>query len=120
MSDKSIIGPTDTTSFPEIGGLTVDARIDTGAETSSIWAAAIEDNKVLKVSFMNNIIDPEIDKVYSFDDYKKVKVTSSNGIMELRYKIYLLVVISGRKVRARFTLSDRTNQTYPVLSGAMS
>ena len=52
-----------------------------------------------------------------FQDFDSVVVTSSNGQSQERYKIRLLVKLKGKKVRAWFTLADRSTQVYPVLIG---
>ena len=35
----------------------------------------------------------------------------------MRYKVKIPVVVKGRKIKANFTLADRSAQVYPVLVG---
>ena len=44
-------------------------------------------------------------------------VASSNGAVQRRYAVRLLVKIKGKKIRGYFTLADRSQQAYPVLIG---
>jgi len=55
--------------------------------------------------------------VYIFDEYEVRVVASSNGHSERRYAVKLLITVAGRKIRAHFTLTDRSTQVYPVLLG---
>jgi hypothetical protein len=47
--DKSVIGRVEKVSFPELGIKNVHAKIDTGADLSSIWATYIhEEDGILR------------------------------------------------------------------------
>jgi glutathione synthase/RimK-type ligase-like ATP-grasp enzyme len=112
------IGRAENIHFPEIIDASVAARIDTGAQTSSIWGSAHEtDDGRLAVTFFGEGHDHFKQDVYYFDEFDQTVVASSNGQRESRYKIKLLVVIGKRRIRARFTIADRATQTYPVLIG---
>lgn len=117
-STKIIIGRAETIKLPDLTGGVVHARIDTGAQTSAIWVSRvdIEDDRLVVV-FFGKSHPLYTGKRYYFDEFSHGMVTSSNGQAELRYKIKLLVEIGGKKIRARFTLADRSTQTYPVLIG---
>ena len=52
-----------------------------------------------------------------FEHYDRVRVASSMGHQQLRYRVKLPVVIRRRRIMATFTLSDRSMQVYPVLIG---
>jgi hypothetical protein len=56
-------------------------------------------------------------KAVQFDHHDVTVVSTSTGETQQRYKIRLLVRIKGKKVRAWFTLADRSTQVYPVLIG---
>lgn len=109
---KTTIGRAETVSFPELGLFDVPARIDSGAKTSSIWASQIvEERGGIRVVFL----DGETSAV--FRNVSKRAVASSNGEVQIRYAVRILVSIAGRRVRATFTLADRSSQVYPVLIG---
>lgn len=112
------IGQVETINFPELDGLQLKSRVDTGAQTSSIWASKIEivDGK-LKVIFLCDGAPGYSGKMYTFRDYSTTIVVSSNGHHEQRYKIKLSVNLLGRRINANFTLADRSAQVYPVLIG---
>jgi hypothetical protein len=93
------------------------ARVDTGAQTSSIWATDItETSEGLVVHFAS----PEHD-IYAhemtFPDFTEVTIRSSMGHTQTRYKVKLPVIIKDRRILATFTLSDRSTQEYPILIG---
>lgn len=113
-SSKKLIGRAELVDFPEIGIEKVHARIDTGAKTSSLWASQtniIDDNLVV------TIFDGDDAQEIRFDEFERVAVASSNGHVQHRFKVRLLVKIKGKKIRAWFTLADRSTQVYPVLIG---
>jgi hypothetical protein len=118
MLDKKIIGRVEKVRFPFIGKRAVHARIDTGAQTSAIWASKITDEQGrLGVVFYGQGHKLYDGIVHYFDDFTYGMVASSNGHAEPRYKVRLSVKIGGRRLRARFTLADRSTQVYPVLIG---
>lgn len=115
--EKMVIGRVEEVVLPNIGNETVHARIDTGARTSSIWATdIIEEEGLLKVRFMSPghaLYEQEV----LFENYDRVRVASSMGQQETRYRVKMPIVISKRRIMAKFTLSDRSQQVYPVLIG---
>ncbi len=118
MKKPDVIGPVEHIDFPEQGLRAVPARIDTGARTSSIWVSNVREHDG-KLSFTlfdktSQIFTGDTVTVSSFE---MRTVTPSNGITEERYMVKLLVVLGGRKIRARFTLANRSTQKYPVLVG---
>lgn len=109
--DKTIIGSQEVVSFPEIGIESIDARIDTGATTSSLGVKSIEENGNHVCCKMPN------NQLICFHDYNKKVIKSSFGHTEERYVVRLLVNVHGRNVRTKFTLSDRSKMKFPVLIG---
>jgi hypothetical protein len=112
------IGRAERISFPEYGIEQVHARIDTGAKTSSVWASDVQEKDgQLEVLFFSADSPHYTGEKVTFDDYEETVVASSNGHAQRRFKVRLLVKIKGKKVRAWFTLADRSTQVYPVLIG---
>jgi hypothetical protein len=110
---KKVIGRAEIVRFPDLDEEKVHARIDSGARTSAIWGSAhVNDDDKLIVSFFGNT-----SKTYEFTSYGQQVVSSSNGQVDKRYTIRLLVIISGKKIRATFTIANRVTQVYPVLIG---
>lgn len=113
---KVIVGQVEKVHFPDFDDLITTARIDTGAKSSSIWASSIVENgDVLSIQLGFDKTKPK--HTYRFTDYTRVRVSSSMGHIEERYKVQIPTVLAGRRVKATFTLADRSTQTYPVLIG---
>lgn len=118
MNELTLIGQSEHVELPELSLVKIPARIDTGAKISTIWASDISVNDG-SLSFV--LFDKKskyfTGKTLTFTEYEQRDVKSSNGISESRYVVKFLVIIKGRKIRARFTLANRSKQTYPVLIG---
>jgi len=117
---KAVIGRAERVALPEYRLKAVPAKIDSGADTSSIWASDIvehEDRLSFKLFgtgspyYTGQIITCEP------DDYTVTRVASSFGHREMRFAIKLVVNVKGRRIRGTFTLADRANKTYPILLG---
>lgn len=117
-STPKIIGRAEILSFPELDIEGVYARIDTGATTSAIWASHVEvvDDE-LHVTLFDDREDLHKSPVIIFDEFERIAVASSTGHVQHRFKVRLLVRLKGKKIRAQFTLADRSTQVYPVLIG---
>lgn len=97
---------------------TIPARIDTGAKTSAIWASNIyEKDGILHFTLFDKESGYYTGDEISTADFHKRIVASSNGEEEERWVVKLLFGLKGRKIRASFTLANRSKQTYPVLVG---
>jgi hypothetical protein len=117
--EKGIIGRAENISFPELEIADIPARIDTGARTSAVWASRIKVDNSGKLNFY--LFDESsqyfVNHRITTGSFSEIIVTSSMGMMERRYKVKLLVRLDNRKIRASFTLSNRSQQVYPVLIG---
>lgn len=118
MQDVQTIGRSVAIRFPDLGETETYARTDTGAKTSAVWASSVQEvGDTLEVIFFGEGHPLYTGKPVVFHDFTETVVASSNGTAERRYKVRLLVVVNGRRIRARFTLADRSTQAYPVLIG---
>ncbi|HSW98869.1 MAG TPA: RimK/LysX family protein [Candidatus Saccharimonadales bacterium] len=115
---KKVLGRAEQISFPEIDSPDIYARIDSGARTSALWVsyAEVEDGR-LAVTFFGPGHPAYTGEKKYFDAFDKDIVTSSTGHRQQRYKIKLSVVLKKRRIKATFTLADRSTQVYPVLIG---
>lgn len=114
---RKIIGRSTLVAFPEVALEDIPARVDTGAQSSAVWANAEERDGVLYATFLG-VEHPQFsDREIAFKEFEQVVVASSMGHIQKRYKVRLLIKIRGKKVRAQFTLADRSTQVYPVLIG---
>lgn len=104
----------------EVAGIQkIPAKVDTGADSSSIWASQITINDQNQLEFC--LFDKEspfyTGEVLTASEFWVKQVRSSNGQVAVRYVVPLTIKVKGRKIRARFTLSDRSKNRFPILIG---
>lgn len=98
----------------------VPAKVDTGAESSSLWASDIvADKDGLHFTLFAPGYEHYSGKRLSVTKsaYSQTRIANSFGQRETRFKIKLRVRIHGRVIRATVTLADRASMVYPVLIG---
>lgn len=116
----TVLGRAEKIELRDFGVSGIPAKIDTGADSSAIWASDLhEDGDVLYFTLFGPASPYYTGEVQRFTkpDYSLTRVANSFGQKELRYKIKLRIGLKGRRIRATFTLSDRSQKTYPVLLG---
>ncbi|MBI2589080.1 ATP-dependent zinc protease [Candidatus Saccharibacteria bacterium] len=116
---RKLIGRVEKISFPTLDVLNIPARIDTGAKTSTIWVSnlRIDEESRLTFNFFGRTSPFYQKKKIIKRSYSKTAVASSMGAIQTRYKVRFLIKIEGKKIRASFTLADRSQQVYPILIG---
>lgn len=113
-----LIGRSEPLSLPENGLKKIPARIDTGATLSAIWASSIEEtNEGLSFTFFDKESEFYTGEKIVVSEYSKRAIASSMGHTQIRFTVTLLVVLHGRRIRAKITLADRSTQVYPILVG---
>lgn len=96
----------------------VPARIDTGARTSSLWASDVRIKDGIATFKLFGPGSPwYTGRVVRRKVIELREVTSSTGHMQERHVVSLSIRMNGKRLSARFTLSDRSTQTYPILIG---
>lgn len=96
----------------------VPAKVDTGADSSSIWASEIvEQDGELSFVLFDHGSPYYTGKKITTREFEQVSVRNSFGDAEYRYKAKLLTIIEKRKIRVAFTLADRSKTRYPILIG---
>ena len=118
MLDRQIIGRNVYVDFGR-RAIGVSAKVDTGADSSSVWASNIRVDKdgVLRFSLFGKGSPHYNGKVFRRTNYLVAVVRSSSGHEQIRYRTHFTITIKGRKIKALFNLSDRSNNVYPVLIG---
>lgn len=119
MSELLHIG-TNTRITIEEGGYYRDipAKVDTGADISSIWASDIKKIKgVLSFKLFDIGYVKFSGKAIKTTEFKKYSIKNSFGVSEFRYKVRLKVHVGNLVVEDFFTLANRSNNTHPVLLG---
>ncbi|HSX05728.1 MAG TPA: RimK family alpha-L-glutamate ligase [Candidatus Saccharimonadales bacterium] len=118
--ELTVIGRAENLELLDLGVSEVTAKVDTGADVSSIWASSIEEKEDGLYFILFGPGSPFYSgKLLRFTkpDYTMTRVANSFGQKELRYKVGLRIKIKDRIIRATFTLSDRSQKIYPILIG---
>lgn len=118
MKKKITVGRVEKASFIDLELMDIDIKIDTGAYTSSIHCHDIQENlNKLHCNFWDSSHPNHNHKKLIFEHYNVVVVKSSNGISELRYKIFTNIQLGAIEYPIEMTLTDRAEMRYPVLIG---
>lgn len=112
------IGTSEAVSLPDFGLENVPAKVDTGADSSAIWASNIFE-KDGELHF--TLFDPS-STYYRGEEvktrkYSLVTVKNSFGQKEVRYKVSMKFRIANRTINVRITLANRSMNRYPILIG---
>ncbi len=121
-SPKIVIGRLEKIHLPDLTKFSLDAKVDTGAYTSSLHCHNIElfDKEGAQwVRF--NVLDPGHpeyeDKPFESPVYKVKKVRSSNGYVEERVVIKQKAEFAGKKRIIQLSLTNRSEMKFSVLIG---
>lgn len=112
-----IIGSTEFVDVADIKH--IPAKIDTGADSSSIWASHIQVTKdgILHFHLFDEGSPFYTGKTFKREDYKVAVVRNASGHEQVRYRTQIMVTLGGHKIRVLFNLSDRSNNNFPILIG---
>ena len=117
LTRTKLIGRREYVDFPALGIFKIEAKIDTGAYTSSIHCENITINyENSKPILYFTIVEGGV-KTFRFGEYTQKKIKNSFGEMEERYVIKTLIRIGRKKIHSTISLSNRDNMRYPVLIG---
>lgn len=120
MKPRQIIGMTDIVDLPGLALFDVQAKIDTGAFTSSLHCKKVN---VVRVGTRDRLSFWVIDKTgqparkFYSDDFSQRMIRNSFGVSEMRYVIKTRITLFGRTIKTEFTLADREQLKNPVLLG---
>ncbi len=117
-----LIGRQDKIDLPDFGLKDIDAKIDTGAYTSSINCSRVKVktvNGVQELSFYlsGSRIHEKKSRRFKTTDFRKKKIRSSNGQIEERYVVKAVMVLYKKRLKVEFSLADRSKMKFPVLIG---
>ncbi|MBR3131805.1 ATP-dependent zinc protease [Candidatus Saccharibacteria bacterium] len=113
----SIIGSTEFVDVSKIKN--IPAKIDTGADTSSIWASDIDMEKdgTLVFSLFHQKSPFYTGERLKTKKYTAKSVRSSHGDKQIRYRVELPLSLGGKNFTTTFTLSNRSRNHFPILIG---
>ncbi len=116
-SQLKIIGSTEYISVAGIDN--IPAKVDTGADSSSIWASNIN---MTEDGVLDFVLFDEKSPLYTGEhlqsqDYRVRTVRSSHGDEQIRYRVKLPLTIGGESYETTFTLANRSRNNFPVLIG---
>lgn len=118
MNKKKTIGRAEYVWLVGEGIKKVPARIDTGAKTSSLWASQIIETKAgLEFCLFGSGSPFYSGRRIRKSHFSRTVVASSNGQIQVRYKVAMTIQIKGRRIKTFCTLADRSTQAYPMLIG---
>lgn len=113
------LGRLELVSFPEWELFDLEAKVDTGAYTSSLHCHHIEKTGKGKVRF--NLLDPSHDtyneKHFELPIHREKAIKSSNGVTEKRFVVKAAIRIFEEQFDVELSLTDRSEMKYPVLLG---
>lgn len=117
-SNLQTIGHLEEISIPQADIFNLPAKVDTGAYSSSIWASDIcVENGILKYTLLSEGAIGYSGKKMQTKNFSTVRVHNSFGAKEKRYRVQLSIILAGRRIKTKFTLSNRELKSYPVLIG---
>jgi hypothetical protein len=113
-----VIGYIETVDLPELGLFGLDAKIDTGADSSSIHC----DEIIIEGDVVTFLLHDEVHTAYhgkkiTLPIEKRSRVKSSNGKSEERIFIKIPIKLGCKTYDAEISLSNRENMKYPMLVG---
>lgn len=117
---KKTVGRFEKVSLPDLGLFSLDAKVDTGADSSAIHCHDITvDKKTNMVTF--NLLDPSHldynEKSITLPIHRKRWVTSSNGMKEYRVYIKTTITLLEDDYEIELSLTDRSTMKFPMLLG---
>ena len=120
--NKTILGNTEFVEISGRKGKKIPAKIDTGADSSAIWASKIRVDKdgTLKFALFGEGSEFYNGKIFKRTDFSVVKVRSTTGHEQIRYRVPFSVIIGGKVINMKINLSDRSGNIFPILIGRTS
>ncbi|MEI7838738.1 MAG: RimK/LysX family protein [bacterium] len=113
-----VIGSKELISFPRLKVFDVPAKIDTGADTSSVWVSGIKVTREgLTFKLFNKRNQYYTGETITVPNFETTVIKNSSGLPQKRYKVRMVILVHNRRIRAYFTLADRSTMQYPILLG---
>ncbi len=120
LDNIAVIGRAERIQLLDHGFEYIPAKVDTGADISSIWATnIIQEADSLRFELFAASSEYYTGQVIVLpaSDYRLTRVANSFGTREMRYVVKMRVAVKMRVIKASFTLADRSTKIYPILLG---
>ncbi len=119
MITKTIIGRLEYISLPELGFYDIEAKIDTGAYSSSIHCdtIVIKDNDMVSFRLLDATHPDYHERLIVLPIHKRKQVKSSNGQVQERVAIKTKMTMGKKVYSVVLSLTDRKEMKYPMLIG---
>lgn len=118
-SPKTIIGRVELVDLPEFGLTSLEAKVDTGADSSSLHCTNIQIHPDGTVSFF--VLDSKHKNYLGLECrlplYAKKVVKSSNGVAKERAFIRTTIRVGGQNHPIILSLTNRAKMSKPMLLG---
>ncbi len=119
---KLTIGRREKVSFPDLGILNIDAKIDTGAYTTALHCHDMEvKQEGGKTLLFFKLLDPSHpeynEQLLVFEDFTEKNIRNSFGDLERRYIIKTRIQMGRKIVKTSISLTNRDSMRFPVLIG---
>lgn len=118
-----IIGWREHVGLPELGIVSLNVKIDTGARTSALHAHIInvsQGDGVTLVEFNLLNADDRAESHHVFPVFDKRAVKNTSGVPDERYVIKTMMVLGRRRWPIEITLADRAEITHDMILGRMA
>ncbi len=112
-----IIGSTEYISVDDYDN--IPAKVDTGADSSSIWVSdvAVREDGTLTFKLFSSKCSYYDGKILERKKYTVSIIKSSNGNEQIRYRTKFKLRIKEQTLDVNMTLADRSRNAYPILVG---
>lgn len=116
-TELEIIGSTEYIEVADIKD--IPAKIDTGADSSAIWASNIsmDQDGILSFTLFDEISPFYTGERLHSSEYAARVIRSSHGDEQIRYRVPLSIKIGQKSFTTNFTLANRSRNSFPVLIG---
>jgi hypothetical protein len=119
-TSKITIGRLERVDIPQWDLYDLEAKIDTGAYTSSLhchYIHVFDDRSMVEIKLLDPSHDDYNHASLRMPIYSTKQVKSSNGISEERIIVQATIVLATVEIEAQLSLTDRSEMRYPLLIG---
>ena len=119
MQEKKIIGMKEIISIIDLELYDLDAKIDTGADSSTLHCddIFIDEYNFVHFTLLDEVHPSYNGKKMKMPLHKIRKIKSSNGQVEKRPFIKINVLFFGKKYKTVVSLTNRADMKFPMLIG---